>query len=432
MPSDPRTQTFLFAHRGHHVLYAPLLQTALLINRAMAELIGGSIDSRKPAARDTQRLLRELGLYGRAAPQPPRSAVDERPTAVSLLVTERCNLRCLYCYANGGQGRRTMPFELARAAVDQVIRNALERGAADVSVHFHGGGEITQAWPLVRRIHRYASNQAGRRGLRVEFSAGLNGVMSTRRARELADLLDEATISIDGLPAIHNAQRPTAGGRATARIVLRNLARFDELGFRYGLRMTALPSGIDRLPESVEFLCRHSQARLVQVEPVYPHGRYRHGPALSPERFVRRFRAARLVARQQQRELRYSGARYPHITDVFCQAVTGAFAVNPAGFVTSCYEASDERDAKSAAFIYGRYDRQERHFAIDHAARARLRRFSVSQRPDCIDCLCRYHCAGDCAYKRLSRVESPRCIINRELTKDLILEDLQVTPNDCP
>jgi uncharacterized protein len=305
-----------------------------------------------------------------------------------------------------------------------VVRNAVRHGEPTIAVHFHGGGEVTQVWDLLRRIHHEALAQAAAHGLEAHFSAGLNGVMSTKRTREAVALLDDATLSMDGLPEVHDRQRPSRSGRPTSTVVLRTFRLLDAADFPYGIRVTVTPEAVDHLPAGVDFLCRHSAAQLIQVEPVYPHGRHEGGPIPDPWAFIAHFRAARAVAIAHGRTLRYSGARHPDVTDVFCRAVTGAFAVNPAGLVTSCFEAADEREPRSEAFIYGRYDPTDANFAIDAGRRRDLLRFAVQGRPGCQDCLCKYHCAGDCAYKAVGAASEVRCIINRELTKDLILEAL--------
>jgi len=422
------TEVYALEHLGRHLIHAPLLETTLLVNPAMAALVqrlrraqAGEVGEQERRALEP---LRALGLLGAERVPVPRAEIEEAPTEVTLLLTERCNLRCTYCYARGGEGGRTMPWPVARAAVRQVMANALRRGEPGVAVHFHGGGEVSQAWGLLRRIRREAAEQAEANHLRVHFSAGLNGVMSAKRAREASTMLDDATLSMDGVPEVHDRQRPCRGGRPTSALVLRTFGVLDAASLSYGIRVTVTPEATDRLPESVDFLCRHSAAHAIQVEPVYPHGRHEGRQVPDPTAFVTRYREAKAVARRHDRALRYSGARYPEVSDVFCRAVTGAYAVNPAGVVTSCFEAADERDPRSAAFVYGRYDPARDDFDLDAERRRGLLAFTVRNRPGCQDCLCKYHCAGDCAYKASGRAGEMRCIINRELTKDLILEAL--------
>lgn len=418
------SETFVCEHLGRHLVHVPLLATSLLVSPRMAALVGrlrqGPVVPRDAAEARGLARLRELGLIDGPSPPPPRSVLQESPTEVSLFLTERCNLRCVYCYARGGEGGRSMSPVVAESALRRVLENARRLGAGRIGIHFHGGGEVSLVWDLLTRIARLARDSAAAAGLGVRLSAGLNGVMSAERAAEVPRWLDEATLSCDGLPAVHDRQRPTAGGGPSAHLVERTMRVLDAAGFSYGLRVTLLPETVGRMSAGVEHLCRHSRARVIQVEPAFPLGRYGEGEPPDPWGFVAAFRAARQVARSYGRELRYSGARFPQVTDVFCQAVTGAFAVTVGGLVTSCFEAT-ETDAR---FVYGHYDPATSGFSIDpHRHRAQLRR-SVAHRADCRDCIARYHCAGDCAMKAAAGGLPVRCVINRELTKDAILEDL--------
>ncbi len=431
MEAAPRlsSETFICAHLGRYLVHVPLLQVSLLVNRAMAELLqrlrrgeGGPWNA---AERFALRELVAQGLVNGDSPPPPRSGIQEWPTEVALFLTERCNLRCVYCYAQGGEGRRSLSRETARAALEHILRHARETEERRIAVHFHGGGEVSLVWGILTWIVAEARRLAADSGLACRFSAGLNGVMSASRAREVPRWLDEATLSIDGLPEVQNRQRPSRGGRPTAPILERTLGLLDQAGFPYGLRLTLLPDSLPLLSDGIEYLCRLSAARVIQVEPASPQGRYEDGAAIDPEAFIQAFREAKAVARGHGRELKYSGARFPEVTDIFCRAVSGAFAVTPGGMVSSCFEAREDDER----FVYGRFDPQLGDFRIDTARRQALLKLGVHHRAECQDCIAKYHCAGDCAMKSgTGPAAEARCLINRELTKDLILESLESSP----
>lgn len=431
MEAAPRlsSETFICAHQGRYLVHVPLLQVSLLVNRAMAELLQrlcrGERGPWNAAERFALQELAAQGLVNGDSPPPPRSGIQERPTEVALFLTERCNLRCVYCYAQGGEGRRTLSRETARATLEYILRHAREAGESGIAVHFHGGGEVSLVWDLLIWIVAEARRLAADSGLDCRFTAGLNGVMSASRARELPRWLDEATLSIDGLPEVQDRQRPSRSGRPTSPILERSLGLLDQAGFPYGLRLTLLPDSLALLSQGIEYLCRLSAARVIQVEPASPQGRYAQGHGIDPWAFIQAFRAARAMAREHGRELKYSGARFPEVTDIFCRAVSGAFAVTPGGMISSCFEAREDDER----FVYGRYDPASGDFHIDSARRQALLKLAVQHRPGCQDCIAKYHCAGDCAMKAGSGpAAEARCLINRELTKDLILESLESSP----
>ena len=61
-----------------------------------------------------------------ATADPPAAAL--RPTAVTLFLTSACNLRCVYCYASGGEQPRYLDEQVALDAIDFVVDNAVADG----------------------------------------------------------------------------------------------------------------------------------------------------------------------------------------------------------------------------------------------------------------------------------------------------------------
>ncbi len=425
----PLPELFVAEHRGRYILHAPLHFTTCRINRSLFEQIRAAQNGDLGAQ---EVVLAELAPWGLAEPRSAEALSSDtatRPCAISLLLTERCNLRCSYCYADGGSGTQTLPLGAGTAGVDLIVRNAVDSESDQITLHLHGGGEVSLVWDLARRLIDHALEQTSRHGLTLRVTAGTNGVMSAARAHQMAEALDEATISIDGLPTVHNRQRPAANGASTFGTVVRTVEIFAARDVASGLRLTVTPESVDELPAGVALLCERLSSRLLQVEPAYPLGRHAGHPSVDAHRFVDRFRTARRAAAAAGRDLRYSGARYPHLTDVFCRAVTGAICVTPGGKVTACYEAGED---PSGRFTFGRYDPGSGRLEIDPERQRGLLRLSVHHLPECDRCIAKYHCAGDCPMKRTSISANgklpARCVINRELTADQILDELEGQP----
>jgi uncharacterized protein len=422
-----------------HLLYAPLEERVVRVNgtglRAVQALRKGDLE---PVRRQPAFVAQLLGaglLRPRGAPAPRRPIAQERreldPSGATLFLTNRCTMRCTYCYSSAGADDRTMPWRTARAAIDWICDHAAGRGRDRLRVSFHGGGEVTVAASLLRRCVAHAREAAGRRGLAVEFEAGLNGTMDAPLADWIATNLAGATLSLDGLPEIQNAQRPLSDGAPSFPRVAAALRRRDRLGFRYGIRTTVTQAGLARLPESVRFMCENFGARTIQVEPFFPAGRAleRDLEPVDPRAFVQQYRLARAVAADHGRELKYSGARLGPPQNSFCGVSGRSFAVTVDGIVTACYEVSDPADRRAPLFHYGRLGAGGT-FVFDRERVRRLLSLTVENKPACAGCFCKWQCAGECAAKLAQLGDawdasaSDRCIINRELTKDRLKERL--------
>jgi uncharacterized protein len=148
-------------------------------------------------------------------------------TKLSLFLTNRCNLRCRYCY-NGQSFDRTMPLEMARRSVDFAFDYAdtVCGGNGGPLILSFFGGEPTLVRDLIEQVVAYARLQSERRGRRLRFSLPTN-----------ATLLDEdwlaflkanefrIQVSMDGCRQAQDATRCFADGRSSWTEVWRNLER---------------------------------------------------------------------------------------------------------------------------------------------------------------------------------------------------------------
>ena len=188
---------------------------------------------------------------------PAGRRIDDRPLdppplqSLSLNLAQACNMGCSYCYADEGKfgGRaRMMPLEIAEAAVNRLIAEAMPR--ADLLIGFMGGEPFLHR-QLMRDIVPYASRQARASGRSVRFSVTTNATLLTDEdVRFLAGHDFQVAISIDGPKALNDAQRPLNGlGSAYDRIITA-MDAFARLGRPRHLsaRATVMPGGAPLLP----------------------------------------------------------------------------------------------------------------------------------------------------------------------------------------
>ncbi len=430
MPARP--EIFQIPFDGRYILYRPLKRMAFIGNQGMANLVADALDEGAALGPDASggeafRFLAETGFLG-PDPEPPVPEPVEpyQPTCATLFLTNRCNLRCTYCYASSGEAPlEEMPLELARAAVDVAEENARRRGLGKFELAFHGGGEPT----LGREVMEGAVAHARRKGLRAEISGSSNGLFDEGTLAWVLDNLDGLSISFDGLPEVQDRQRRTAAGSGSHRVVMRTLQSFDRRGFAYGIRMTVPPESVGSLAAGVRFCVENTGCRRVQVEPMFPQGRggteWMGGESL--DAFMAEFEEACGIAEAAGRELFYSGARPDVILPRFCEAGHKALVVTPSGELSACFEVYSRTHPLADRFYFGRLG-ADGSLDIDFK---KLHELLDPRDPDrlsyCRDCFVKWSCAGDCLSKTFSISggqnfrPSPRCRVNRELTRFLLL-----------
>jgi uncharacterized protein len=409
------------------ILYRPLLRLAFVGNEAMARLVmrlsdpqPGSVSDLPPAISDY------LAGIGFLEPDPPPPSLPDstyRPTHAVLLVTNRCNLRCIYCYASAGErAAQEVSIELARIAIDHVHHNAQELGRSQFALTFHGGGEPLLAWKTLQETVAYTRAKE----LPCRISVVSNGLWTKQQADWILHNLDALTISFDGTRETQDHQRPRPSGGGTFEAVLETVRLLDQHQFDYGIRMTALPPWQGRLAQDVGWLCQETGCARIQVEPAFNQARGEYQPPSPAEAvdFATGFMEAFEVAERAGRRLHFSGARPWLLTSVFCTAPYGALIVRPDGDLVTCYEITDSGHPLDGLCTIGRIAGSD--VLVDPGKRQMILSRLEARRESCRDCFCYWHCAGDCHAKALhpasgSTAIDTRCQMNRDIVAQMLL-----------
>jgi uncharacterized protein len=419
-----------------YVIYAPLHRVAFFANGAavnlLANLQGGVSIEAAHGHTDFLEFLRAVGLLCAESEAPAdQSPGDDQyiPTEVTLFLTTRCNLACIYCYASAGCGPvRDMDLPTAQRGIDFAFRNALQVGARQVQVGYHGGGEPTLNWRVLTDSLSYARALGREHGIDVHATLATNGVVSREKRAWLIQNVQNVSLSLDGGPRVQDRQRPRVGGGATTSAVFRALSDFEAGNLPYGVRMTVTDLSVSALAESIRYLLERGRPRSIQIEPVALLGRG-DNPALQvdPDAFVAAFREANEVAAEYGLKLTFSAAQIDALQNRFCRSCGHGFSLTPAGSVTACFEVPSEDTPFADKFIIGHYDEDRDHFAFDDGKIRALQHRTVENIAWCRDCFAKWHCAGDCYHKALHAAVngdftgSPRCEITRSLILDQIV-----------
>lgn len=146
-----------------------------------------------------------------------------------LHLTDRCNLRCSYCYLP--HVREDMSSETGRASIDAIFRSACLNKFKEVKLKY-AGGESLLRFPLILELHSYAEKLAQKHEISLEEVVLSNGTLLTEdMANTLKTLGIRLMISMDGMGHYHDSQRPYAGGRGSFKDVSDSV----DLALSYGL-----------------------------------------------------------------------------------------------------------------------------------------------------------------------------------------------------
>lgn len=429
-------EIFVIPIHDGFIVYAPLRRAAFVANARVVNFIAALQEGRFERASDPDgsvlELLRRLEIVDGGPEVPPVTSFEgvPEPAAVTLFLTTTCNLRCTYCYASAGDTTaKSMPLEVATHGIDFVARNAVARKLPSFAINYHGGGEPSANWHVMTQSLEHARARAAELGLAAPIaSAASNGVLRDDQIDWMIENLNGGiSLSFDGLPEMHDRHRLTVLGQGSSARVMHTLQRLDAAGYAYGIRMTVTADQIERLADSVEFVCARFGPKRIHVEPAYQLGRWTGAPSAETDAFITAYREAQRRAARYGREVFFSAARVGTLTNHFCGVTQDTFALSPDGNVSACYEVFSEDNPRSADFFYGRRDAEGGGYRFRLPVLDNLRRQAVQHRQFCSGCFAKWSCAGDCYHKAVSVTGTlefegtDRCHITRELTKDQIL-----------
>ncbi len=176
-----------------------------------------------------------------------RKANTTAPTAIVLKTTRACNLRCTYCYSDGGSDSKVLPLDLAVRMVDEV--SALN--GLPFSVYLHGGEPLLCEDFLVGFLSIMSTRDYY---LRVRVGIQTNGTLITQRWAEFFRRWRIGVgVSLDGISHETNRFRTSPTKENSLDRVVGGLDILRKNGIPVGLLTVVTNENVTHLLEILEF-----------------------------------------------------------------------------------------------------------------------------------------------------------------------------------
>ncbi len=339
-----------------------------------------------------------------------------------LVLTNRCNLGCTYCYAeanehietNGGEG-------MATDQVKNILASCLQRDIDRLYVSFIGG-EPTLKRDCLQTAVKFLEDSSSSYSLHIIT----NGTCAEPFQDWLIDKRFDFTVSSDGLPGDHDAQRPTLGAQGSSHRVERFIIRLVERGALFQVRATITERNIANLPRAVEYWASLG-VRFVHFELVDLFGRARFLSA-APDlgRYIDVL--PEVIDTAQRMGVYLVNSAFMKLlvpNTAFCTSTRGQrLHFNPDSSVSACYKI--QRKAGSPQnFVIGDVTRQG--MQLDEDKRHRLKEFGSSYFLECQSCFARTVCGGGCPlHQQLhaphGHVDQRLCDVKRGILRRAIIQ----------
>lgn len=303
----------------------------------------------------------------------------------TLHLTADCNLACRYCYET--HSKRRMTPETAKRAVDLAFSFGHEKNGFSLF-----GGEPMLERGTVEAVVSYAWEKANASGTTVRFKMTTNGTLLDEPFLRFANEHSlEIALSHDGL--LQDVQRVTRDGSPTSA----RLEPIVDLLLSYQpnavAMQTVMPSTVDRMAESVEWLYQRGFSRINTAIDYRPDAGWDDASmAVLAEQYARiadlcdrHFDDARPLS-----YLNFMSKIAAFLNDrpcLECKLGMRQPSVAPDGKIYPCNQFLDIPDYCMGDVIRG----------IDREKQLAFYRASLDPEPDCEGCAiadrCRHHCA---------------------------------------
>jgi len=207
---------FRFAkNKGGYLITNDLGRFAQLSGREFSDFVGGKVDKKSDLytqlagdffIKDDSRLSDEAATYRHRY-----RYLLEGPTLHIVVVTLRCNYKCVYCQANR-RDTGTAGYDMTRATARNVVDRIFESPGKNITIEFQGGEPLLN-WPVVKFIIEYAQKKDKERAKNLKLTMVTNLSLMTGKIYDflLANNVSLCT-SLDGPREVHNRNRPWPRG----------------------------------------------------------------------------------------------------------------------------------------------------------------------------------------------------------------------------
>lgn len=320
--------------------------------------------------------------------------------SMCLNIAHDCNLRCAYCFASTGdfgKGRKLMPFEVGRKAIDFLLENSGDRKNLELDFF---GGEPLMNFDVVKEVVKYARSREAEFGKHFRFTLTTNGILLDDAATDFINReMSNIVLSVDGRKEVNDRMRISPNGSGSYDIIMPKFRKLVEQRSKdrdYYVRGTFTKYNLD-FSEDV-FHLHEAGFDQISVEPAMCSADKPY--ALTEEDLPKIFKEyERLAARLLEQDRAGKHFNFFHfMIDINqgpcaikrlrgCGCGNEYICVTPDGDIYPCHQFVGLEQFKMGNLEDGSFNMEMKNmFASTH----------IYNKPQCRDCWAKFYCSGGC------------------------------------
>jgi len=412
-----------------YFLYSPVHKFVTRVSSRAHKTLTKILNGEKEKSEDAKVLyefLRNSGLLELPRSWYPGAVWKQRRSSnkIVLSLTNKCNLRCIYCSAETGLDFTTMPWSVAKDAVNGLVDRTLAGGGKGFSITFHGGGEVFVEYRLLQRCVVYARDLANKHGLRVSFNAVSNTTLITSERSDwlFENCFKHITVSLDGVGEVNDFQRPYSNQEGSFQKIMSGIENLKRTGLNFSIRSTVTDFGVDQMEEFVRFAAESifPNGGAIHFEPMSLCGRAESTSLTTdPQRFLNNYLIAKKTGVSLGIDVVCSIDTFKKERKSYCGAsYASMFCVTPDGYVSACSRVTKLTDEGADLYLYAQHNPFTHSFDINEVRKAEISNHGSLPR-ECATCFARWNCQGTCPISRYTGESHYKqtCVLIRELLR---------------
>lgn len=360
-----------------------------------------------------------------------KKEVDEKefsPMGVTLMIVQECNLRCTYCYGEGGeyQDKGKMSLEVAKKSIDFLAVNSNQK---ELLVCFLGG-EPLMNFSLIQDVVEYCEKYEEKKQVHFKYTLTTNGtIWNDSIEKFFREKHFTVQISVDGNKEVHNCNRFYANGSGSFDIMEKNTRNMRNERLMSG-RATITATNID-LVDNFKTL-NEMNFKSIPMAPAQNLLTDQDYETLIKENtrltqyFLQLIKDGDYETAKKIRML-MSGLHKIHksgrVRNIPCGVGSTAFAVDINGEIYPCHRFVANKEYSMGNVLH---DAEIRSASF-------LEEISIEKHDDCVTCWAKNLCAGACPNENFVNTGSTQksniknCNFTQAMFDDLIRVYLELT-----
>lgn len=169
------------------------------------------------------------------------------PSFVVVKITEDCNLRCDYCYTEGGKNKKVIDVEDVINLFDQISLG----NSGKIVCLFHGGEPLMHISVIEKIINELNKKYYSPR---ISYRIQTNGTIVNKK---IIDVIKKNKISVgvslDGYKTLNDQHRKQIDGGGTFDTIMKNIDYFRNENIKIGILNLITKSNVNHIEEILNF-----------------------------------------------------------------------------------------------------------------------------------------------------------------------------------